>query len=161
MGEVHGSLCISIIARIRRTLIKRHDDVSTDNALGIYGRLWRKKVIGTVNMRLKAHTFLCNFPSVRQRIDLKSTAIRQNGLVPSDEFVQSTCQLKGFQTWTQIKVVGITQNNLCLYIRLQLVLMDCFYGSNGSYWHENRCFNRAVVGGNTAGSSVGLGICML
>jgi hypothetical protein len=95
-------------------------------------------------MALKRDTFFFDFAPVRQRIHLKSPTIGQYRGLPTVELVQAACFLQNFQSGTQVKVVGISQTNLCANVVAEFVLVDGFYRRCCADGHKNRRFYGAV-----------------
>ena len=62
-------------------------------------------------MILKVHSLLGNAAQLGKRKDLKPTAIGQNRPIPSHELVESTQLFDHLFTRTDMKVVGITQDD--------------------------------------------------
>jgi ABC-type arginine transport system permease subunit len=62
-------------------------------------------------------------------------------------FVQTTGLLQNRGSWSQIKMIGITQYNLGMYFMFQLFLGYAFHRSNGTNGHKNRCFDQPMVCG--------------
>src|SRR5690606_33601402 len=57
MGQMHGSLCVVIIAWVWGTFIKGHNDIGTDDTLNFHNVLRGEYMIGTINVRLKPNPF--------------------------------------------------------------------------------------------------------
>ena len=70
--------------------------------------LGRKAVPTSVEVRLKRYAVVIHLVQVRQRKNLKSTAVRQNRAIPIHKLVESTQALHAFVAWAQVEVVGVT-----------------------------------------------------
>ena len=66
--------------------------------------------------------------------------------------MQATSLPEQLYPWTQVQVVGVTQNNFCVYIIFQLSLMYGLNGASGTHWHKYRRVNFSMAGCNKAGS---------
>ena len=112
MRAFHGFPCIPVIARVRRALIKGHDDVGADAALDVHRRLRAKQVLAAIDVAAERHALLGNLAAVRQAEHLITAAVRQNGAVPAHEFVQPAAGFEHIRARTQVQMVGIAQNDL-------------------------------------------------
>jgi len=58
-------------------------------------------------------------------------------------------------------MIGITQNDLRLYILQQLLLCKGFHTADGPNRHKDGCQYLPMIGGDLAGPCLGTGISML
>ena len=75
--------------------------------------------------------------------------------------MQSSCRLDDVESRTQVEVVGVAQDNLGFHLLAQLLEVDALHASHGAYWHEDRCLNLSVVGGDDASTCIAGLICYL
>ena len=82
MRHVHRALGIGIFARIGRTFVKGHDNISPYATLYFHRFLRRKKVIRAVNMAFESHAFFLYLSGAGKRIHLISPTIGKDISVP-------------------------------------------------------------------------------
>ena len=153
-------LGIGIVACARRALVQSHDDVCSDATFYIHYALWGEHVLGTVQMAAKCATFLCKFTYAGQGEYLKTARVGEYRLVPTVEFVQSSCLFQNLGARSQIKVVGIAQYDLCLYFLFQVAHGKPFHASYSAHGHEDGSLDLAMIGGNQASAGICLGVGM-
>ena len=73
-------------------------------------------MLRAVDVRAELTAFLFQLSDACQGKNLKTTRIRQDGLVPCVELVQATSLTQNVKSRTQIQMVGVAQDNLCLYL---------------------------------------------
>ena len=83
-------------------------------------------MLASINMAAKFATLFAEFANACQREHLETAAIGQHRAVEAIETVQTACLAQYVQPRTQVKVVGIAQNNLRLYVLLEFVLVNAF-----------------------------------
>lgn len=126
-------------------LIQCHDYISTYYPLCIYVVFWSKGMFGAVNMGAECATVLCKLSVGSQREDLESAAVCKHRLVPRNEFMQATGLVYYVETRTEIKVIGISQNNLGIDIIPQIPVVYSLYRTYSSYRHKNWRLNHSMV----------------
>ena len=100
--------------------------------------------------------------SVRaEREYLKTAAVGENRSLPAVELVQAAGLFYDFHAGAQIQVVGVAEYNLGIDFVAQFVRMHAFDSAYGAYRHEDRRFNRAMVGFDKAGAGVAIAASML
>lgn len=131
-------------AGVGGTLVKGHDDVCADFALGLHNGFRAEKVLGTVQNASELHAFGLDLAQILQTPDLESTAIGQNRAVPAHKLVDAAggCDLRG--SGAQIQVVRICQDDFGLQV-LQLGRGNGLDGGFCAYGHKNRRMDIAVV----------------
>ena len=87
-GELHGPLRLRLGGRIRRALVKDHNDVTAEVPLNAHGRLGVKKYPVTVHRRFESDTLLGHLPQRIQTEYLKPTGISQDGALPPHEVME-------------------------------------------------------------------------
>jgi len=80
-------------------------------------------------MRTEVRAILFQLAVVAKRKDLIAATVGEYGPIPPVELMQSAGLLNNVQARTQIEMVGVSQNNLCLDIFLQFALMHRFHRS--------------------------------
>ena len=118
-------------------------------------------MLATIDVRTEFRTFFAQLADTGQRKYLEAATICQHRTVKAVELMQSTGFFYHFQSRTQIKMIGITQYNLRLYILFQLRQMHAFHCSHCTYRHKDRCLNLPVVSSNQSGTCIGLAVCIL
>jgi hypothetical protein len=63
-------------------------------------------------MRCKSNTVFFDFDERGEAVDLKSSAVGENGLVPRDKFMQSSQLLDNVSTRPQKQMIRIDQHEL-------------------------------------------------
>ena len=154
MGQVHRIFHVFVFARIGRTFIEGHDDIGSDGSLDIHNGFRREKMAGAVDMALKDHAFFGDFATGSEGKDLITTAIGQNRAVPAHKAMQSAGLFQYTCTRPQVKMIGIAQDDLCLYIVFQLLLANGLDAAHRSHRHENRCGDNAVIGLDRSSTSL-------
>ena len=81
--------------------------------------------------------------------------------MPAIEPMQATGCLQCLQSGAQVKVIGIAQDDLRLYVFVLLLLRYSLYTTHCTYRHEDRRIDFTMVGGNPSGAGAGYGIGML
>ena len=106
---------------------------------------------GTVDMRLEPHAFVgLDLACVAEGEDLESAAVGEDGAVPAVEPVQSACRFNHLHAGTEIKMVGVAEDDLCFHFILQIVHVDSFHGAQCPDGHKNGGADFPVVGGDDA-----------
>ena len=113
-------------------------------------------MLASVNVRTEFNTFLTQFAYSRERKYLKASAVCKHWTVKSVELMQSSSLFKDLKSRTQIKMIGVSQYNLCLDIVLQFSLMHCFNCSGSTNRHEYRSHYITVVCVYEPGTGIGL-----
>ena len=103
---------------------------------------------------------LLQLAAVGQRKDLKAARIGQHRSVPCREAVDAARLFENFHSRTQVKVVGIGQNDLGLRFVAHVAMEDPLDCRRGSDRHEDRRADHAVVGRNLPCAGFGAGIGM-
>ena len=58
-------------------------------------------------------------------------------------------------------MIGVAENDLSLHLLTQLTEVDTLHAAAGSYGHEDRCLDLAVIRGDQAGTCLTRCVCML
>ena len=131
------------VRRILRTLIKRHDDVSSQPNLYLHRFFGTEKMRRPIQMRTERRTLLAYLPQLIQTENLKPARVRQNGPIPRHEPVQPAHLPHRLHPRTQIKVVRIPQQNLDAQF-LQRILRDALNRPHRPHRHKHRRLHLAV-----------------
>ena len=105
-------------------------------------------------MRAELTAFLAEFADARQREHLKAPRIGKNGTVPRVELMQATSLAQDIESWAQVQMIGVAQNNLGLYLLAQLGEMYTLDASHRTYWHEDGRLDLAVICCNKTRASI-------
>ena len=122
MGHLHMFLDGLLIGSCGRTDIEHHHDIGSEITLDIDDIFRSEFMSGTIIRRTEFDTILSqlhldlvlvfrSFPGVgfpkSQREDLKSSAIRQDELIPVLERMESSCGFDELVPGTQIEMEGV------------------------------------------------------
>ena len=102
-------------------------------------------MLRAVDMRAELHSFFLHLTDVRQREDLKSTAVGQNRVMPAVKLMQAAALMQHVQAGTQVEMICVTQYYLGFYLIFQVPDMRGFYASHRANRHENRGLDVTVV----------------
>ena len=103
-------------------------------------------------------SFFGDFAAVGKGENLKSATIGQNGAVPSVKLMQSAGGTQCIKSRTQIKMIGVAENDLGVDIFSQFVHVDGFHASYCAYRHEDGGRDVAVVGMQYASAGFAFGV---
>ena len=118
-------------------------------------------MLAAINMRTEFGPFFTQFTDTGQRKHLKTTTIGQHRTVESIELMQSTGLFEYIQSRPQIKMICISQNDLCLNILFQFSLMYSFHTADCTYRHKYRGLYLPVVCCNQTGTGITFCVCIL
>ena len=107
-----------------------------------------------IDVRTKHTSFLCQFSDTCQRKHLKTAAISKDRALPSVETVQTACRFEHLQTWPEIQMIGVTEDNLCLDLFAKFAEMNSLYRPASAYWHKDWRFDLSVVGSDYSRTGV-------
>src|SRR5262249_37572712 len=69
--------------------------------------------------------------------DLISAAIGQDQTIPPDESMQTAASCNQLVAWTEIKVIGVPEDDLCACL-FEIAMTHRFHGALGADRHEGR-----------------------
>ena len=115
----------------------------------------------SVNVGAEVYAFFLDLAQICKGEYLETAAVCQHRTVKAVELMQSTGFLYHFQSRTQIKMIGITQYNLRLYILFQLRQMHAFHCSHCTYRHKDRRFNLPMISRYQSCTCICLAVCIL
>src|SRR5690606_29795412 len=107
-----------------------------------------EQVTRSVNMRLERNAFFPDFAYLGERVNLVAAAVGEQRFIPSVKFMQSPGFLDNVESGTQVEVIGVAQNDLCLDIVSKFGLVDRLHRAGSSHRHKNRGLDIAMVGLN-------------
>lgn len=108
-------------------------------------------MFGAINMGLEGNTILIKLAQLRQRHDLKATAIGQNGMGPVHELMQAAQFRDALRTGAQHQMISVAEHNISTE-RAHLIRihgLDCGRRANR---HEGGRANNAARHGERASS---------
>ena len=111
-------------------------------------------------MAAKLHTFLLDFADASQREHLKAAAVGQHRAVETVELVQTASRFQHFESWTQIEVIGVAEDDLCLDVVFQFMQMHRLHRGLRAYWHEDGRLDVAMICMDDAGTGVRFRVVM-
>src|SRR5258708_21087643 len=94
-------------------------------------------------MRAKGHAVFCYLAQFAEAEDLKSARVCKDGPRPRHEAVKPAKLANLVHPRTQIKVIGVAQQNLNIQI-FEHILRNAFYRGQRAYRHEYWRLNFAV-----------------
>ena len=95
------------------------------------------------------------FPDACEREHLKSSRVGEDGSVPCVEAVQPSCRPEHLESWPEVEVVGVSQDDAGTDVFAQLPEMHALHAAAGSHGHEDGGGDVAVVGVQHAGAGTG------
>ena len=145
LGQPERVLGILVVALSWWTLVKGHHDIGTNDALCVHHVFWREDMLRTIDMAAKLTTLFLQLADARQREHLETTRVRQDGAVPRVELVQSASLAQDIESWAQIQVVGVAQNDLCLHLLAELSEVYTLHTAHRTHRHEDGRLDGSVV----------------
>ena len=106
-------------------------------------------------MATELTTLVAEFADACERKDLETTRIGEDGAIPRVELMEAARLAEDIETWAQIEVIGVAQNDLGLDLLTEFGEMHTFHTAHRTYWHEDGGENLAVVGGNHTSTGIG------
>ena len=161
LRQAQRLLCVVVVGVARATLVEGHDDVRADRALDIHHLLGREEVLRPVDVRAELGALLVQLAIVGKGEDLETTAVGQYGSLPTVELMQSADLFQDMSSWAEVKMIGVSEDDLRLDIVSQLGDMDTFHRPLRADRHEDGGFNEAMIGRDQARSRVRFGIVIL
>ena len=105
-----------------------------------------------VDVATELAALFAQLADTRQREHLEAAGVGEDGAVPRVELVQSSSLVKNVETRTQIQVIGVSKDDLCLYLFAQFREVHALHRAACPYGHEDRCLDLSVIGGYQAGA---------
>src|SRR6266403_4315784 len=134
--------------------IEDHGDIRTERKLNL-GCLFRgEEMLGTVEMRTEARAFVGHYSKRGETEDLVAAGIGKDGAGPGHELVQAAELAHKFVAGTQIKMIGIREDDFRAEV-FERFLGERFDGGLGANGHEDRSFDGAVRGRQAATTGTG------
>src|SRR6266446_2867289 len=148
-GSCDGSF--GVVARRGRfdTFIEDHGDIRAEGELNLYGFFRGEEMLRTVEMRAEAHAFVGHFSKRGETEDLVAAGIGKDGAGPGHELVQAAELAHKFVAGTQIKMIGIREDDFRAEV-FERFLGERFDGGLGANGHEEWGFDGAVWRGQAA-----------
>ena len=84
--------------------------------------------------------------------ELETSAVCQDRPVPRLEPVESAGLPKSVQTGTEIKMISIPENDFCVYVVPQVLVVHSLDGAHGAHRHEYGGLHLTVIGSEHPGS---------
>ena len=95
-----------------KLIIEEHGDVGSKGGLDFHGLARAEEAGRAVEVVLEVHALLGDLAQFGQREDLKAAGVGEDRAVPGHEAVQPAHFSDGFDTGPQIKVIGISEQDL-------------------------------------------------
>src|SRR5690348_17249377 len=90
-----------------------------------------------IQVRTERHAVFIQLAELTQTEDLEATRIRQDRAIPSHEAVQPAHPPHVLDSWPQIEVIGVPEQNLDSEF-FEQILRDALHRSESSHGHEHR-----------------------
>lgn len=100
-------------------------------------------------MRAKMHSVFLYFAQPAHAENLESSRIGEDCPLPAHEFVEPAQAANELVSGTQVKMVGIAENDLRTQL-FQHILWNCLDRTRSAAWHERRGFYGTMSGVNAA-----------
>ena len=104
-------------------------------------------MLRTVDMRAKLATFLSQLAYASEREHLKTARIGEDGAIPTTEGMKTACLAQDVKTGTEVEMIGVAEDNLCLHLLTQFGKVHPLDTAAGAYGHEYGCKYLTMVGG--------------
>src|SRR5450755_814932 len=142
-SQLHRCAGTRSIGWILRAFIECHNDVCAESDLNLH-RLFRTEKVGrSIEVRPEGDAFFANFAKIVEAENLEAAGVGEDGAIPRHEAMQTAHLANGLDSGTQIKMVGIGQENLDAEF-FQYILRNTFDGCQRSNRHEDRRFDLSV-----------------
>ena len=155
VGESERFPGVGIVSHAGGTFVESHHDVGADGALDIHDSLGGEEVSRAVDVRAEVGALFGEFALSRQGKDLKAAAVGEDRPLPAVELVETAGATDYFGAGPQVEVIGVAQDDLCLYVVAKLMLMHALDTAESAYGHEYGGENLAMIGGNLARTGIG------
>lgn len=109
-------------------------------------------------MRSKLNTMSLDLPNLRQTEHLESAAIRQDGFLPIDEFVQAPGGTDDVHSGPDVQMIRIAQDDLRPHL-VQFAGINSLYAALGAHGHINRRIDDPMRGCQPAQAGFRKPIC--
>src|SRR5688572_22496856 len=123
--------------------VEHHRDIRSELRLDIYRGLRCQQMLAAVEMRAERRTLFVHLATRRETEDLIAAAVGEDGLVPSDEGVETTERADAFGARPQIEMIGIGEDDLCAEI-VEIAMCYGFHGALSADSHERGRVHDAV-----------------
>ena len=160
VGTLHGFLRILAVSRARTALVESHDDIRTYLALDIHDVLRGEHEFASVDMRGELHTLFGHLAYIGEGEYLKTSRVGEDRTCPSLETMQTTSLVKNLRTRTEIKVIGVAENDLRLDILFEESALYTLDGTNRTNRHKNRGLDIPMVSMYHTRACARVRICM-
>ena len=111
-GEVQRPLGILEIRVAWGALVESHHDVGAYDALSVHHILGGEEVLRAIDMRAEGYALGGQLAVLAEREDLKAATVGEDGFCPTIEGVESSSGTEHVATWTEVKMIGVAQDNL-------------------------------------------------
>src|SRR6266702_4238272 len=129
--------------------VKHHGDVRAESELNFGGFLWRKEMLGAIEMGTETHAVVRYFSQFGKAEDLIAAGIGEDGARPGHEMMQAAKFANEFVPRAQIEMIGIRENNFRAEL-FERFIAQAFYGGLRAYRQEKRSLDGAVGRGQAA-----------
>ena len=118
-------------------------------------------MLAAVDVALEGTALFRQLANAGKGEHLEASAIGQDGAVPTAESVQTAGFFQYLCAWSEIEVIGVAQNDLCLNLFFEVADIDALHASHCADGHEDGRLDLSVVGGYQSGTSIAVWVCML
>ena len=136
-GAVHRDFTRGALARVGRTLVEYHGDVRAQCILDVKAVLHIEEQLVAVEVGTEMDALVGDGAELREREDLEASAVGQNRLIPVHELVETAGGPDDLATRAEVKVVGVTKEDLGARLG-DLLGREAFHRGLGTDRHEDR-----------------------
>ena len=160
MSALHGFLCVLTVGGAWAALVECHHDVGTNLALDIHDVLGGEHEFASIDMGGELYTLFGHLANIGKGEDLEATRVGQYRACPPLKTVQAARFVQDVGARTQVEVVGIAQDDLCVDILFEEGALHTFDSTNRAYGHKNGGLDIPMVGMHHASACARTHICM-
>jgi hypothetical protein len=142
-GALHPLLGERESGLSRHDVVEGHGNVGSEHTLDLDGGLGCDGAQTSIEVTRELHAFLLDRPQPFEGEDLEPTRVREDGLGPRRESVESAHLPDDLFSRPKVQVVGIPQNDLRSRA-IDLIGMQTADGAVSADGHERRSVDRAV-----------------
>src|SRR5918994_1690508 len=126
-----------------QALVEHHRNIRSELRLNVDRRLRCQQMLAAVEMRAERRALFVHFAPCREAEHLIPAAVSEDGLVPSDECVETTELSDTRSTRPQVKMIGIGEDDLGAQV-VEIAMRHGFHGALSADSHERGRLNSTV-----------------
>ena len=144
MCHLHGVLCIRIVSLARCTFVESHHYVCTYDTFCVHDILGCEEMFRAVDVRAELASFFSQLSYSGEREHLEAAGIGEDRAVPCIECVQSPGFLENVESWPEIQMVCVSENDLGFHLFSQFCEVHSFHSTACTDRHEDGCQDVSV-----------------